>query len=81
MAKTIRIEVRSPSGLMHLASGFRAWEAGEYDFPGDPRYRGWLQGHVARGAVVLLPPGETPEAAGENTPAAPPPPPPRKRGE
>lgn len=66
MDETIRIQVLDPAGLHHFASGFHAWEPGEYDFPADPAYRGWLQGHAERGAVKIL--GEEPPDAGATPP-------------
>lgn len=49
-----RIRVTALEGLHHNFSGFHAWEPGIYDFPDDPRFSGWLQGHVERGAVEIL---------------------------
>lgn len=55
----MRIRVTSPAGLFHGASGFKAWEPGEYDFPGDPAYAGWLKGEQERGNVEFLAPAAT----------------------
>lgn len=48
----IRVHV---APVMHRASGFIAWEPGDYAFADDSRYQGWLQGQVERGNVSLLP--------------------------
>lgn len=66
----MRIRVLDPAGLHHFASGFHAWEPGEYDFPNDPVYAGWLEGHVEAGNVVVLAP-PTPPAAAQAAPAVP----------
>jgi hypothetical protein len=50
----MRILVTSPQGLHHFAAGLQAWGPGEYDFPDNPLFAGWLQGQVERGAVQVL---------------------------
>lgn len=50
-----RIRVYSPAGLVHGYSGFRAWGPGEYDFPDDARFVGWLQGQIDQGKCRIIP--------------------------
>ncbi len=42
------------AGLTHRFSGFQAPHPGEYDFPDDSRFAGWLKGHAERGNVVIV---------------------------
>jgi hypothetical protein len=56
------IRVLTECGLHHVPAGLRAWGPGEYEFPDDPRYRGWLDGMVARGLCVIVEP--EPQGAG-----------------
>jgi hypothetical protein len=44
----------APGGLHHRASGFTAWGPGEYEFPDDERFAGFLQGHIERGTCVVI---------------------------
>ncbi len=57
-----RIQVTTKAGLFHLASGFKAWEEGEFDFPDDPRFGHWLQGQIEQGNCKLAPEPEADEA-------------------
>lgn len=43
--------------LQHLPGGLMAWFPGEFDFPDDPAYAGWLQGQIERGNISLVEPG------------------------
>jgi hypothetical protein len=52
----MRIEVLNPHGAANLKAGFHPTAPGEYDFPDDPKYAGWLNGQVARGAVRMVAP-------------------------
>ncbi len=52
--ETVQIRVLDPRGLHHFPSGFQAWEPGTYEFPADPAYAGWLQGHLDRGGARLV---------------------------
>lgn len=78
-----RIEVTSPAGLHHHASGFHAWEPGVYAFSDEPAHAGWLAGQCERGNVRIIPepaPDPEPEPTPEPEPvAAPVAPTPRKR--
>lgn len=40
--------------LIHQASGFQAWDPGDYEFPRNPDFDGWLKGQVERGAMELV---------------------------
>ncbi len=53
------------AGLTHRFSGFQAPHPGEYEFPDDERFAGWLRGHADRGNVVIV-------RAPKPKPAAPP---------
>ncbi len=74
----MRIRVKQETPLHHVKAGFQAWAPGEYDFPDDVAFAGWLEGHVASGVVEILPPPE-PEPLPEPEPEPPPPPPPPQR--
>jgi hypothetical protein len=50
----MRIRVNDEKGLTNKKAGFDVQAAGEYDFPNDPAFSGWLSGQVARGAVTIL---------------------------
>lgn len=59
-----RVIVESPAGLFHRASGFWAQGPGTYEFPDDPRFAGFLQGHIERGTCRLAPPPDVPDDLG-----------------
>lgn len=50
----MRIRVNALEGLRNLKAEFCAWGPGVYEFPDDPRFTGWLQGYIDRGAVEVL---------------------------
>lgn len=48
-----RIQTHQP-GVFNRKAGFHAVQPGEYDYPNEAQYRGWLDGQVRRGAVTIL---------------------------
>lgn len=49
----MRIRTNVP-GVANTKAGFNASIPGEYDFPSDTKYQGWLNGQVARGNISLI---------------------------
>ena len=58
-----QIRVVTQAGLFHLASGFKAWAPGLYEFSDDPLHRPWLDGQIARGHCRIVADGD-PDAEG-----------------
>lgn len=51
----MRIQVHSEKGETNRKAGFDVQVPGEYEFPDDPKFAGWLQGKIARGAISIIP--------------------------
>lgn len=66
-----RIQVMDDRGLHHIAADFHAWVPGEYDFPDDPAYAKWLQGHVDSGKAKLVEDASGPPAGPNEEPPEP----------
>lgn len=49
----MRIQINE-RGVTNLKAGLTSGEIGEINYPDDPKYRGWLDGQIARGAVSLV---------------------------
>jgi hypothetical protein len=50
----MRIRVHNEKGVVNQKAGFTATSPGEYDFPDDPKYAGWLSGQAARGNLTIV---------------------------